>query len=192
MHARRVQVVVQRKTNTRTRHRDVHPRPRGRLFQDTVGSFFNFVPLRTDLTGCTTFLEVLERTRRTCLECYSNDIPSLHIFGLAPELMGPAMLTRRPPLVFQMFPDPAMLADDVPGGLTYTEVTRRLISQQVTSAIPDGALWTLILDPSGDVIGYTSYKRNLFDEATIADMVGEFQRVLRTVAAAPESSLGLA
>ena len=69
----------------------------GRLFQDTVGSFFNFIPLRTDLTGCATFREVLDRTRRTCLDAYSRDIPSLHIFGLAPQLMGPSRAGRPKP-----------------------------------------------------------------------------------------------
>ncbi len=159
----------------------------GARFADTVGSCFNLVPLRTDLAGCRTFIEVLERTRRSCLECYSNDIPSIDIFAEAPELMLPGMTDRATTVVFQIFPDPVMLGDDVTGGLTYTEVNRRLVSQELTSAIPDGALWTLVPDPSGDVFGYTSYKRNLFDETTIAGMVDEFQRVLRTVAAAPES-----
>ena len=186
-------MVVSRMTNTTDLVVPTFTPGRGNgLFNDTVGSCFNLVPLRTDVADCKTFIEVLERTRRSCLECYSNDIPSIDIFAEAPELMLPGMADRAATVVFQIFPDPTILGDDVPGGLTYTEVTRRLISQPVTSAIPDGALWTLVLDPSGDVIGYTSYKRNLFDETTIADMVGEFQRVLRTVAAAPESSPGLA
>jgi condensation enzyme len=162
------------------------------LFADTVGSCFNLVPLRTDVTGCTTFIEVLERTRRSCLEGYTHDIPSIDIFAEAPELMLPGMADRAATVVFQIFPDPVMLGDDIPGGLTYTEITRRLVSQPVTSAIPDGVLWTLVLDPSGDAIGYTSYKRNLFGEATIAGTVAEFQRVLRAFAAAPEASPFLA
>jgi condensation enzyme len=185
-------IVVSRMTNTTDLVVPTLTPGRGDgLFPDTVGSCFNLVPLRTDVADCKTFIEVLERTRRTCLEGYSNDIPSIDIFAEAPELMLPGMSDRAAAVPFQIFPDPVILGDDVPGGLTYTEVTRRLISQPLTSAIPEGALWTLVLDPSGDAIGYTSYKRNQFDETTIADMVGEFQRVLRTVAAAPESSPGL-
>ncbi|MEU8266651.1 condensation domain-containing protein, partial [Sphaerisporangium sp. NPDC049002] len=44
-------------------------------FHDTVGSFFNFVPLRIDLAGCDTFLEAVDRTRATCIQAWSNDIP---------------------------------------------------------------------------------------------------------------------
>src|ERR1035438_9881317 len=79
------QIVMQRKL----RSEDIivatfTPGRGGRLFQDTIGSFFNFIPLRTDLTGCATFREVLERTRRTCLDAYSRDIPSFHWLGSGP------------------------------------------------------------------------------------------------------------
>jgi condensation enzyme len=164
----------------------------GSMFQDSVGSFFNFVPLRTDLAGCKTFREVLERTRKTCLEAYTHDIPTISIFAEAPELMLPAIADRAAPAVFQIFPDPVMLGDDIAGDLKYTEITRRLISQPVGSAIPDGALWTLNMEPSGEVVGNTSFKRNLFHESTISDMVAEFHQVLASVVAAPDSLLSLA
>lgn len=163
----------------------------GRRFQDSVGSFFNFIPLRTDIAGCTTFREVLQRTRRTCLDAYSHDIPSIHIFAEAPELMVPAMSDGAAPAVFQVFPDPVMLGDDVPGDLRYAEITRRPVSQRRTSATPDGVLWTLSTDPSGDVIGTTVYKRNLFRETTISDMAAEFQQVLRSAVTSPDAPLEL-
>jgi hypothetical protein len=161
-------------------------------FKDSVGSFFNFIPLRTDIAGCKTFREVLVRTRRTCLEAYSHDIPTVHIFAEAPELMLPAMSDDAAPVVFQVFPDPVLLGDDVPGNLKYVEITRRLTWQPLTSATPDGALWTLNIDPSGEIIGSTCFKRNLFHESTIGDMVAEFQQVLRGVVASPDSPLDCA
>jgi condensation enzyme len=186
------QVVVQRKL----RSRDVivatfTPGRGGRLFQDTVGSFFNFIPLRTDLSGCATFRQVLERTRRTCLDAYSHDIPSLHIFGLAPELMGPAMSDTGSAAVFQVFPDPVMLADDTPGGLTFVEISREPRGQERTSAMPDGVLWTLSTAPSGDMIGAITFKRNIFGDATIGAMAEEFSQVLRQVLPSPDAPLQL-
>jgi condensation enzyme len=186
------QVVVQRKL----RSKDViiatfTPGRGGRLFQDTVGSFFNFVPLRTDLTGCSTFREVLERTRRTCLDAYSHDIPSLHIFGLAPELMGPAMSDNGSAAVFQVFPDPVMLSDDTPGGLKFTAISREPRGQERTSAMPDGVLWTLSTAPSGDMIGAITFKRNIFSDATIGAMAEEFSAVLRQVLPSPDAPLHL-
>jgi hypothetical protein len=187
------QVVMQRKLKSK----DIivatfTPGRGGRLFQDTVGSFFNFIPLRTDLTGCTTFREVLERTRRTCLDAYSRDIPSLHIFGLAPQLMGPAMSDNAAPAVFQVFPDPVMLADNTPGGLKLVEISRELRGQERTSATPDGMTWTLSNTPSGDMIGAIRFKRSIFGDATIGAMAEEFSQVLRQVLPSPDAPLELA
>jgi condensation enzyme len=163
----------------------------GRMFQDTVGSFFNFIPLRTDLTGCTTFREVLERTRRTCLDAYSRDIPSLHIFGLAPQLMGPAMTDTTAAAVFQVFPDPVLLADNTPGDLKFVEVSREPLDQQRTSAMPDGILWTLSNAPSGDMIGAITFKRSIFGDETISAMAQEFSEVLAQVLPDPDAPLQL-
>jgi hypothetical protein len=159
----------------------------GRLFQGTVGSFFNFIPLRINIAGCATFSDVLLRTRQTCLEAYSHDIPTLRIFAEAPELMGPAMADNGAPSVFQVFPDPVLLGDGPQGDLKYAEVTRQPRSQSRTSAMPDGVLWTLGNSPSGDVIGSTVYKQNLFREETIGAMVTELKEVLRTAVTSPDS-----
>jgi len=163
----------------------------GRLFEDAVGSFFNFIPLRTDLRGAATFRQVLERTRRTCLDAYSRDIPSIHIFGLAPQLMGPAMSDNAAAAVFQVFPDPVMLGENAPGDLKLAEISRQPTSQQRTSALPDGVLWTLSTAPSGDMIVAITFKRNIFSDATIGEMAAEFLRVLRDAVAAPDAPLKL-
>jgi condensation enzyme len=161
----------------------------GRLFENAVGSFFNFIPLRTDLTGAATFRQVLERTRRTCLDAYSRDIPSIHIFGLAPQLMGPAMTDNAAAAVFQVFPDPVMLGENAPGDLTLTEISRQPRSQERCSALPDGVLWTLSTAPSGDMIVAITFKRNIFSDATICEMAAEFSQVLRDAVAAPDAPL---
>lgn len=156
-------------------------------FDDTVGSFFNFMPLRTDIAGCATFRDVAHRARATCLEAYSHDIPTIQIFGEAPELMAPAMVDDHAPVVFQAFPFPYVLDGEVVGDLEYTEMRRRLLSQPVASDIPDGGLWTFNFDPSGDVIGSLQYRSNLFDESTIIELVREFQRVLGVAVSTPDA-----
>jgi hypothetical protein len=161
----------------------------GRVFEDAVGSFFNFIPLRTDLHGAATFRQVLERTRRTCLDAYSRDIPSIHIFGLAPQMMGPAMSDNAAAAVFQVFPDPVMLGENAPGDLKLAEISRQPRSQERTSALPDGVLWTLSTAPSGDMIVAITFKRNIFSEATISAMAAEFSQVLREAVAAPDAPL---
>jgi condensation enzyme len=48
-------------------------------FHDTVGPIMNFLPLCTDITGCTSYREVIKRTRAASMEAYSHEIPMRHI-----------------------------------------------------------------------------------------------------------------
>jgi hypothetical protein len=162
----------------------------GERFQDTVGPFFNFVPLRTNIAGCSSYWELLDRTRRTCLEAFSHDIPSIHIFAQAPELMQPAMADNATAAVFQSVPDQNQVVE-APGGLKYVRITRVLNSQPLASSVPDGALWDLNKEPSGEAIGAISYKRNLFREETIAAMAADFVQIARDFSSSPDASPGL-
>lgn len=159
----------------------------GDRFPDTTGIFFNFMPMRTDLDGCATYRDVLKRVRAVCIEGYAHDVP--HILAEAPELMAPAMSDTAAPVVFQVFPYPFLLDGEEVGDLEYTEVRKRLVSQPVTSDIPDGALWTLNVDTTGELIGAVSYKTALFDESTMAEWVALFRDELRTLVTAPDSGL---
>jgi hypothetical protein len=162
----------------------------GERFQETVGPFFNFVPLRTNIAGCASFRELLARTRRTCLEAFTHDIPSMQIFDQAPELMAPAMADDATAVVFQSVPDSRQLVE-APGDLKYSRITRLLNSQQVASSVPDGALWDVNMDPSGDAIGVIGYKRNLFREDTVVTMAADFAEIVRVFSSAPDASPGL-
>lgn len=158
-------------------------------FIDTVGPFFNLLPLRTDLAGCASFRDVVTRTRKTCLDGYSHDMPFGQIAGEAPELMVPVMQDDRGACVFQVFPFPFVLDGDLVGDVVFTELRRRLVSQPVGSDVPNGALWTLNIDPAGDLIGSVQFNSNLYDEKTVSDMVAQFHQVLRETVLSPDARL---
>jgi hypothetical protein len=162
----------------------------GGLFDETVGSLFNFVPLRTNLAGCTSYEEVLKRTRRTCLEAFSHDMPSIQIFAEAPQLMEPARTDNTTAVVLESVPDPKQIVE-APGDLKYVRITRLRNSQALASAVPDGVLWDVNKDPSGDVIGAVSYKPNQFHENTIASMAADFGQIARVFSSSPDASPGL-
>ncbi|WP_239062679.1 condensation domain-containing protein [Streptomyces sp. SID13031] len=185
------QLLVHRLTGTTDLVTAIFTPGRGdRRFEESVGSFFNFVPLRTNLAGCATYEDVLTRTRRACLDAYSYDIPTVQIFAEAPQLMEPAMADNGTAAVFESVPDqnPITLAPD---GLTFTRITRLLRSQSLCSAVPDGALWDVNKDPSGDGIGTVAYKRNLFSDDTVASMAADFGQIARDFSASPDASAGL-
>jgi hypothetical protein len=155
-----------------------HPR-----FDDTVGPFFNFIPLRTDLTGCQTGGDVLARTRTTVIQAQTHEIPFAYILGEAPELMATFGDDSVAVCAFQSFqngPNGGRI-----GNLDYTELRRRVLFQQIGSDIPDGALWTMEIDPSGEVFGCIRFDDNQFGRSTVEDLAGQFQRVLRNLIGAP-------
>lgn len=158
-------------------------------YADTVGPFLNFVPLRTDLTGCATFRDVLDRTRRTCLEAYSADVPFPLVANEAPELGAPFADPGLAVIAFELLQSVAAKDAEQVGDLTYSEIRRRVISQEVCSHIPDGALWALDILPSGEIAGSLKYDRNLFDERTMVALVDGFSQVLRNGTATPDAPL---
>lgn len=157
-------------------------------FHDTVGSFFNFVPLRTDLGGCADFREVVSRTRRTCLEAYQHDIPFAEVLAQAPTLMNAAMSQDRALCAFQVFRAPFPAEGDG-GGLHHAEIRRRLLPQASGGDIPDGAMWHLDVEFTGEMTGCLGFNTNLFDEDAMTALVAEFQQVLTTTVAANNTPL---
>ena len=155
-------------------------------FDDTVGPFFNFIPLRTDLTGCETVRDALARTRATCIEAQTHEIPFAYILKEAPDLMttfGDDSVAVGAFQAFQNGPNGGQIGD-----LEYTELRRRVLFQAEGSDIPDGALWTMEIDPSGEIFGCLRFDRNQFDEVTVDEIASEFQRVLRRVVTTPDAA----
>jgi non-ribosomal peptide synthetase component F len=155
-------------------------------FDDTVGPFFNFIPLRCDLTGCETVRDVLARTRTTCIEAQTNEIPFAYILEEAPDLMatfGDDGVAVGAFQAFQNGPNGGRI-----GNLEYTELRRRVLFQAEGSDIPDGALWTMEIDPSGEIFGCLRFDSNQFRVATVDELARDFQRVLRRVVTTPDAA----
>jgi hypothetical protein len=156
-------------------------------YENTVGPFFNFIPLRTDLAECGTLRDVVARSRKTCIEAQAHEIPFAHIVGEAPDLMTPLGDNSVAVCALQVFQNPFVMNGTVVGDLKYSEIRRRLLSQPLGSDIPNGALWTLEINECGEIYGAVRFDSNEFEGSTIASMVDEFRRILRDIVTAPDS-----
>lgn len=159
-------------------------------FQDAVGSFFNCLPLRLDLSGRPTFRELAARARRTCLGAYTHELPFAEILGVAPGLMADVAEDGFAPCTFQVIQTPHMMDRERVGELEYSAIRRRMLPQTVGSDIPDGTLLCLELDATGDLIGELGYSSNLYDDRTARELVAAFRAVLAELVAAPDVPLG--
>jgi condensation enzyme len=160
-------------------------------FEQTVGALFNFLPIRTDLSGCADFAGLVHRTRAALLEAYSYELPFNDVIAQSdPELMrGPASNVDSVITGFQISQFPPELETEGIGDISYTGLRRRLISSDDISEIPDGNLWDFYLDPAGDVVGHVRFNSRDFDQSTIIGMVDEYRELLRASLRSPRSAL---
>jgi hypothetical protein len=156
-------------------------------FQATVGSFFNFVPLRVDLSECRTFRDVVARTRTACVGAFKHELPLLHVLAEAPELMasvGPDAV----PTLFQAVQPPYLAQGKRIGDIEYTAIWRRVIPQPMGSETPDGMIWSMHLSNT-EVVGGLSFSRHLFDQAEVHEQVAGYLRVIGEMVADPDSAI---
>lgn len=160
-------------------------------FEQTVGPLFNFMPIRTDLSGCVTFADLVNRTRATLLEAYSHELPFSEIAAQAePELMQQSIMDVNGAATgFEIFQYPQELEAKLIGDVRYTGLRRRLLSSSDTSEIPDGNLWDFDLDPAGDMVGAAKFNSLDFDQSTIIAMIDEYRELLRASLKSPDSAL---
>jgi non-ribosomal peptide synthetase component F len=151
-------------------------------FHDTVGTFLNFLPLRTDVSDCASFRDILARTRQTCLDAAAHEIPIQHIEHAMPELMRP----YENPMMSEFivgFSEPWSDGPAVRIADSSYEVQRRTLQEPVSSEIPHGLAWIMDILPSGEVSGSIQYNRDQFDERTVTGWASAYRRILSAAAA---------
>jgi hypothetical protein len=160
-------------------------------FHQTVGPLFNFMPIRTDISDCLTFRDLMNQTRASLLEAYSYELPFREIMAEAePELMrGPLTNINGVTTALEVFQSPQAMDGELIGDVRYTGLRRRLISASDASEIPDGNLWAFDLDPAGDLVGIAVFNSLDFDASTIVAMIDEYRELLRSALASPDSAL---
>lgn len=155
-------------------------------FQDTVGPFVNFMPLRTELGGCATFGDVLLRTRQTCLGAYAHEIPIEHLKRHLPELMRPNTEPMNIDSIFGMF-QAQFVSDELQISEGSSEINERGSGQE-SPELPRGLAWTMTMLPSGDLAGSVQYNTEEVDTETVVGWVSSYSRILAAAVSDPESA----
>jgi hypothetical protein len=158
-------------------------------FAGVVGPLYNFLPIRTDVGGCGSFVDVIARTRASCLQAYAYDIPFLLIGAQAGDLMGPCGDDRLAVSAFEMFPPPTLTGIERAGDLRYSELRARRTSRPVGASTPKGMLWALDHLRSGEIAGIIRFSRDRFDDNTIARIATQYRQVLSASIAEPAARL---
>ncbi|MEV4943428.1 condensation domain-containing protein [Streptomyces zaomyceticus] len=158
-------------------------------FTDSVGPFFNFVPIRIDTTGCATLGDVLDQARTACVGAYQHEIPFARIAEDSPALLAPFANGFLAVVAFEVLQTAFPMEGSQVGGLEFAEIRGRHLSQKVSSAIPDGGLWAMDVLPSGELAGSLKFDHNRFDESTAVELVGRFRTLLNSLVDDPCTQL---
>jgi condensation enzyme len=158
-------------------------------FADLVGPVYNLLPIRTDLTSCGSFLDVIARTRASCLQAYAHDIPFPLIAAQAADLMQPCGDGQLSVSAFEMLPPPALTGIERAGDIRYSELRGRRSSVPVGASTPKGMLWAIDHLRSGELAGLIRFSRDRFDDATIAGISTQYRQVLSASVAYPTTQL---
>ncbi|MEH2138507.1 amino acid adenylation domain-containing protein [Nostoc sp.] len=152
-----------------------------------IGFFVNSLVLRTDLTGNPSFRELLNRVKEVALGAYTHqDLP---FEKLVEELHPERNLNQNPlfQVVFALQNAPMSALELT--GLTLsplpfdTETTRFDLEFHLWEPNTQNGLW---VDSSEGISGFVIYSTDLFDDATITRMLGNFQILLEGIVANPE------
>ena len=157
--------------------------------KNVVGCFINNIALRGDLAGQPTFVELLERTRKTVLSAFSH---STYPFNMVVEALDPPRSANHSPIFQTLFTFMNFHDNTGPAASNISQT----LSFDTGRARFDLSLELTQLDVSADegaggLEASYEYDTDLFDEARIARMHGQFVSLLEAAAERPDASLDL-
>lgn len=149
-----------------------------------IGLFVNMLVLRSKLCGNPTFLEFLRHTREEMLDAYAHqDLP----FEKLVEEMRPERKSSHSPLiqvVFALQNAPGTLPS--PRGLKVTQIPDREVD---TGTSKFDLTFQMEASETGLSV-FVEYNSDLFDEATIDELLNSFQVLLEGIVVDPSVTVG--
>ena len=158
---------------------DVANRNRVELEQ-LVGFFVNLLPVRIDLTGDPTFIELLARASSSILEVYAHqDLP----FEKVVEELKPERDLRRNPIVQVLF----VMQNTEQRTLRLSGATVEPFKLSSASSRFDLALF--VSEKENGLHGLWRYNPDLFASTTISGFAAKFENLLTRIVANPHARL---
>jgi amino acid adenylation domain-containing protein len=149
-----------------------------REVEGLIGFFVNTLVMRVGVKGTTTFRELLGRVREATLGAYAHqEVP----FEKLVEELHPKRDTSRNPIFQVMFALQNTPLED----LTLPEL--RLVPFDISNDMTRFDLEFHLWEHEGTLAGTLIYNTDLFDAATVAQMLGHFRNLLAGVVADPDA-----
>jgi hypothetical protein len=154
-------------------------------FHNTVGLFLNVLPFRTEIGDCTSFRDVVLKTRETFIDAIANELPIGVIEHTFPHYVESRDDRRTSPLLISdtQFPDSATSFPIAEGA---SRIGDFLADQEVSHGVPTGTTWYLAPESGGARSGGMHFNRDEFEESTAVSWSAGLTRILANAVRDPD------
>jgi hypothetical protein len=154
-------------------------------FQSTIGLFLNVLPFRTDIADCTSFRDVVLKTRETFIDAMANELPMGVLEAAFPDYIRSRENTRLSQ--FLLSATPFQYGDmTIPIAEGAKEISELLLEEKESSDIPSGTVWYLAMQPDGALAGALHFNLDEFKESTPAAWSAGFKRIMTSAVRDPD------
>ena len=154
-------------------------------FHNTMGLFLNVLPFRTEIADCTSFRDVVLKTRDTFIDAMANELPIGLLEQTFPDYIKPRQDRRTSQLLISD-------AQSQYGELTLPiaegakEAGKLLLEEEVSSDIPSGTVWYLSAGADGTLYGAMHYNLDEFEQSTVQGWSTGLKQILASAARDPD------
>jgi len=154
-------------------------------FQNTVGLFLNVVPFRTEIADCTSFRDVVGKTRETFIDAMAHELPASVIERAFPDFVGSRADTRFSQL--RILQTPSQYGEMVlPIADGAREIAEALLDEAESSDILGGTEWHLSREPDGSLSGSVHFNLDEFAASTVRGWTAGLNRILASAVRNPD------
>jgi condensation enzyme len=155
-------------------------------FHDTMGLFLNVIPLRTSLDGCTSFRDILARTKETFIDAIAHELPVNVIEQTFPDFIKSRDDLRTSQFIISS--PVSNLGDELilPIGEEAREIEVRVLEDDGHRDVPSGMVWNLDLPSSGVLSSGVLFNLDEFNESTVAGWAAALARILASAVRDPD------
>jgi hypothetical protein len=153
-------------------------------FHNTMGMFLNVVPFRTEIADCTSFRDIVLKTRETFIDAMANELPASMLERAFPDFIRSREDTRMSQVL--ILQTPSQFGEMVlPIAEGAKEVDEVLLAEAESSDILGGTEWHLTPQPDGAVNGSLHFNLDEFEESTPEVWTAALNRILASAVRDP-------
>jgi condensation enzyme len=157
-------------------------------FHNTMGLFLNVLPFRTEIADCTTFRDIVRKTRQTVIDAMANELPA----GLIEQRFPDYTKARHDPRMSQFLisqPPSPTGEMNLPIAEGTSEIEGALLDEDVSSDIPgSGTVWYLGTRPDGALTGGVHYNLDELELTTVQTWTTTLTHVLASATRNPDQN----